>query len=710
MTAVAASPPTHPTHPDALADALARWRSTVDAELKGASFEKKLITQTAEGIALKPLYTRADLEGMADLKSRPGAAPYLRGVRPAGYKNQRWEVAQQVTGMTIADFNRTILSDLMHGQNAVVLKLDAATRGGLDPDEAPPAAVGDSGLSIATRQELGQALRGVDLTAVPVHVQAGSDATALAALWVASIRAAGTPLALLSGSLTADPLGAAANGGGMPNDLSDRFDSLAGWTRWAAFHVPKLRTIGVDTAMWSDAGASTVQELALAIATATDYLREMLRSGLSVESAAPRFAFSFGIGSQFFLEVAKFRAFRPLWTRVVTAFGAAPEVAGGATVSAATGRWNKTLLDPHVNLLRVTTEALSAVLGGCDQLHVMPFDEVSGSTTEVSRRIARNVHTLLAEEFNFAETADPAGGSWYVEKLTDELARAAWALFQQIEAKGGMKNALVAGLPQQWVTKVGAAKSDGIARRRVGLVGTNLFPNLRETSSVSAAVGNAERGQKRAVEFCKSRGNSPTFDRRPDDWPERFELAVQAAEQGATVGQLSRWLRPTSTAVERIETVSRGRAAEGFERLREASVAFARRTGARPKVFLAKMGPALQHKARADFSAGFFAVGGFEVVAKASFNFAEAAASAAVMSGALVVVLCSTDETYPSLVPVFARAVRAARAETTIVLAGLPVDPATATAFRADGIDEFIHVRAQVEDVLAGLLRKLGAL
>ena len=699
-----------PATNDPLADAYARWRALVESELKGVPFDKKLVTRTFEGVALQPLYTRASLGGVSDLTSKPGEAPFLRGTRPLGYRSSRWEVAQRLAAATPVEFNTAVVPDLMHGQNAVVLTPDRATRLGLDPDEAPAASVGAGGISLADVEDLATALNGVELSAVPLHLDAGGDALPLAALFLETMRRRGAPWGALSGSIVADPIGAWISCGALPAAIDPLFSSLAGWTAWSETSLPKVKTVGVDVTGWSDAGATATQELAFALATATAYLRALGERGVPASVAARRFAFTLAIGPQFFTEIAKFRAFRPLWARVLTAFELAPEAAAEASVSAITGSWNKTLLDPHVNMLRVTTEALSAVLGGCDRLHIAPFDEVSGATTEFSRRIARNVHTLLAEEFNFAEVADAAGGSWYVEKLTDEIARGAWAIFQEIERKGGMVAALRSGYPQELAAKAGTEKRDAVAKRRYGLVGTNLFPNLKETPLARAEVDLAACQSRRAAEIRGRRGRGPANAPAHADWATRFALALSAAREGATVGQLSRFSCGGKPVAPAIPAVSPRRGAEDFETLRAASTAYAKAHGTRPKVFLAKMGPALQHKARADFSAGFFSAGGFEVLAKQSFNTPEEAAAAAAASKASVAVLCSTDDTYPVLVPAFATAVRKAAPDTTLVLAGLPADPATVAAFKTAGIDEFIHVRANVHDVLAGLLKKLGAL
>jgi len=668
---------------DTLAAALERWNQTVVRELHGVSFEKKLVTKTFEGVALKPLYTRADLPTSQELQTRPGEPSFLRGVRHNGYKPSLWYFAQEIAAKSPAEFNAALLSDLLQGQNSVVLMPDAAALA-----------------------DLRAALAGVDLVAVPVHLRAGADALPLAAMFLTLARERGFVWSKLTGGVTADPLGEWIESGRLATRLEALYDSLAGWTLWADGQAPRLRTIGVNARSWGDAGATAVQELAFALATAAEYLRATGARGVSPATAGAHMQFHFAIGPQFFTEIAKFRAWRPLWTRVLVGFGAPAAVAGQSATHAATGRWNKTLLDPHVNMLRVTTEALSAVLGGCDGLHIAPFDEVTGATDDFSRRIARNVHTLLAEEFSFTQTADPAGGSWYVEKLTDELARKAWALFQTIEGRGGLAAALREGIPQKLVAEAAAEKTDAVGKRRLGLIGTNLFPNLKEKPFVV-------RERACPAGPAKDAGQRPALPAMPPgaSWPVRFEAALAAARAGASLSQLTS-LAPSAPAAEpAIAPVTPWRASAGFEQLRAASEAFAQRTGQRPRVFLAKIGPLAQHKARADFSAGFFATGGFELLAKQNFDTAEAAAAAAAASGAPIAVLCSTDETYSTLVPAFTAAAKTARpGGLIIVLAGLPADPAVVAAYRTAGVDEFIHVRANVHDLLAKLLKQIGAL
>lgn len=634
---------------EALESALAVWRKTVEAELKGAPFEKKLLTKTFEGITLKPLYTRADLAGreahLAALAKAPGEAPFLRGARAAGRASAGWEVAQEIAAATAEEFNARLREDLMGGQNAVALRMDMPARPEGLPLEAPGV--------------LEAALKDVELSALPVHINAGADVTRVADHYVALAALRGVDGSALAGSLTADPLNVWAAAGSLPLSLPAALDALSAWTKRAAVVAPELRTVGVDARLWAEAGGSAVLELACALASVVEYVRALRERGVPVEIMVPRLRVTFGAGPQFLMETAKFRAWRPLLTRAVVALGGEASLAARAAVNAATTRWDKTRLDPHVNMLRATTEAFSAVLGGVDSLHIAPFDSLDGIAggDSFSRRIARNVHVLLGEEFGATAPADPAGGSWCVESLTDELARLAWAQFQDFEAAGGFAAALRAGLPQKLAAATAKEKAQAVGTRRLGVIGTNLFPNLKETPLAPLV-------------------------RRP----------VTGA-----------W------SAERIEPAVCFRFAAGFEALRDASAAHAQRTGKRPRVFLAKMGPVIQHKARADFSAGFFAPGGFELVAKRTFVTAEEAAKDAADSGAEVAVLCSTDETYPELAPAFAQALKAAEPAVSVVLAGLPADKAVQDAFTAAGFDLFIHLRAPVEETLANLLKKIGA-
>jgi len=489
----------------------------------------------------------------------------------------------------------------------------------------------------------------------------------------------------------ADPIGWLLNHGSLPLTMAACFDDLAEGIREAVTAGLPARTVGIGAQIWHESGANCVQELAFALATGAEYWRQLLDRGQVPAQIAARTQVEFAVGVDCFMEIAKLRAARLLWSKMTAAFGAEP-VAQKAWLVARTAMWDKTRFDPHVNLLRITTEAFSAVVGGADAVDIRSFDEVAGDPTELGLRMSKNLHDILAEEFNLEHQLDPAGGSWYVEILTDQLARRAWALFQEIEKSGGMAKAVIAGQPQQLVAKAAADKRAMIDTRRLPILGTTVQPNLREpsqTASTGTAAATAKR--KSVPKPIKS-----------------FSALVAAAAKRTTVPTLRiAWTQkrdsgPTATALTPF------RAAEGFEVVRQAGDDFLVRTGRRAKVFLAKMGPAKQHKPRADFSSGFFAVGGFELDGKKSFTTADEAADAALASGAAIAVLCSTDETYPDLAPVFARRIKAAKPATAVILAGNPGE--REAEFRAAGFDDFIHVRSNVRTTLSQLQRLAGVL
>ncbi|HVU24163.1 MAG TPA: methylmalonyl-CoA mutase family protein, partial [Opitutus sp.] len=275
----------------ALADARARWRTLVEGELKGVPFDKKLVTRTPEGIALQPVYTRGDVVGLPHLETVPGEAPFLRGVWPAARGFKPWLVAQEIAARTAGDFNHALRADLMAGQNAIVLTPDRASRAGGDPDEVPAEDVGADGLSLADANDFAAALDGADLTAVPIFLATGANPLALAALFLEYARSRGLAWSKLTGGVTADPLAAWAASGRLPGRLDDAYDSLAGWTAWVEVYLPALKTIGVSAAHWHDAGATAVQELAFAMATAADYMRALSDRDVSAAQAAARIEF-----------------------------------------------------------------------------------------------------------------------------------------------------------------------------------------------------------------------------------------------------------------------------------------------------------------------------------------------------------------------------------------------------------------------------------
>ncbi len=687
------------------------WRKAVDKFLKGALFEKRLVTKTYENIDLQPMYRQEDIEGLPHLDSLPGFAPYLRGTTPLGYVASSWDVAQELPYGTPAAFNEALRADLARGQNAVNLVLDRPTLAGTNADQAEADDVGKGGLSISSVADLAQALDGVDLENTPLFIQASTSALTFTALLAALVKTQGKSLAKVRGAIGMDPLGQLARDGRLPRDLDGIYAVMAQLTAWAKANAPHLQTITVQGSPYHNGGASTTQELAFALATAVDYVRAMQARGLSIDDIAPRIRFSLSIGSNFFMEIARLRAARLLWAKIVQAFGG-NETSQKMSLHARTSAWNQTVYDPHVNLLRATTEAFSGAVGGCDSLHISPFDELLRVPDEFSRRVARNTHTVLREESHITRTVDPAGGSWYVENLTDSVGRKTWGIFQEVEKQGGMTKALAAGWPQSQIADIAAKRAANIAKRKDIFVGTNMYPNMKETRIEPAPVDPWAVQSERATALKQHRASAnggqkqTALDALAKAGANGVEAAIQAALAGATLGEIAQAARTGAKAGPTINAVHAHRGAQAFEALRQAAETYVARTGQRPEVFLATMGPLTQHKGRADFSTAFLGVGGFETIYPSGFSTPDEAADAALASGAKAVVICSTDATYPEIVPALVQKLKKASPDLIVLLAGYPADHVD--AFKAAGVDDFIHLAANCQALLSTLQKKMG--
>ena len=691
------------------------WRRVAEESLDGAPFEKKLVTRTPEGIDLQPIYTRADA-GLA-AGEWPGLPPYGRGAEALGARAHGWQICQELPYGRPEEFNAALLQDLNRGQNSVNLLFDIATRLGLDPDEARPGDVGGCGLSLATLDDLNRALRGVDLAAVPVYAQAGVSALPLTAMFLSALAEQGKRPTDLHGAILSDPYAEWLGRGTLTCPLETAYDDMALTTDWATRSGSPLRTVGVAANHWADAGGSAVHELAFGLATGVDYLRALGERHITAGRAAPRFLFTFSSGSHLFMEIAKFRAARLLWERAVTATGAAAET-GRLFFHARTSLWNKTALDPHVNLLRATTEAFAAVVGGCASLHVAPFDECHRVPDDFSRRLARNIQIILAEECQLGRVVDPAGGSWYVESLTRQLAAKAWTLFQDVERRGGMAAAIREGFPQETVDRLAAERLGAVESRRDGIIGTNLHPNLKERPAESNlpdydALAAARARQVWAYrQMTAPERDAEVLARLADLLTAtpvaKMRILTAAFSHGATLGEVGKVLRAGRTGEAMVARLHIRRRSEPFEKLRRRAENHLARTGARPQVFLANFGPRKQHAARADFSAGFFAAGGFEVRSGPGFDTPLAAAASVLEAAATIVVICSSDDTYPALVPPLAVALKALPNPPLVVLAGLPATPELQQQYRVAGVDEFIHLRANCAQLLSRFQDRLG--
>ena len=683
------------------------WKAACEALLKGAPFEKKMFTKTYEGITFDPMYTRKHTEDILPKGVMPGMGDYLRGVDAAGYIGKPWGIAQACDETLPAENNELLRHEHDKGATIYHIVLDTASRAGVDARQAET--VGDTGTSVTTVEDMHVLLTGLDLAKFPLYVYAGANAVPLLALVAAARRASGEDMAEVRGIVGADPIGALAADGKLPASLDAHYDSLAAAARWATVNAPHLRTVFVRSDVYSNGGANDVQEVASVLATATAYLRALCERGLMIDEAASQIAFAFSMGANFFLQIAKLRAVRPLWAQIVGAFGGSAE-AQKMRIHARPALFFKTIYDPYVNMLRNTTEIFSGVVGGIDSFESAPFDEPIRKGDEFSRRIARNVQIMLQEEFGLLQPIDPAGGSWAVETLTRQMKEKIWAEFQRIEKEGGIIAALRAGSLQESVAAVLAARFKNADLRRDRIVGNNMYPNMTETLLETRAEDTAALKAQRTADIdaylsdidVKHRDEALASLRQAHS----VDHAVEAALAGATIAELMTAVTEGNGA-ETVTAIAPHRWSERFEALRQRTEEYKAEKNDNVKIFLANMGPIPQHKARADFTTGFLQVGAFEVLGNDGFKTVEEAADAARASGADAVVICSTDATYPEIVPALAPKLHEVLPKARVFLAGAAPKDLLET-YKEAGIDEYISVRANCYEILESLQKQKG--
>jgi methylmalonyl-CoA mutase len=495
-------------------------------EVSSATAEAALSTSLEDGLATRPLYTAHDTAADPGF---PGFAPFVRAGRPEGNTAGGWDVRQRHTA---AD-NSLVLGDLENGVTSLWL------------------VVGEGGVPVSSLEGV---LEGVLLDLAPVVLDAGRDVESAARELLRLYEDRGVAPSAARGGLGADPLGHEARTG-----TAMDFATVLPLALRCAEEYPGLRALTVDALPYHEAGGSAAQELGASLATGVAYLRELTEAGLSVEQALAQIEFRYAATADQFLTIAKFRAARRLWARVAEASGA-PN-AGGQVQHAVTSPVMMSRRDPWVNMLRTTVATLAAGVGGADAVTVLPFDDALGLPDAFARRIARNTSTILIEESHLSRVIDPAGGSWYVEKLTDELAHAGWEFFQEVERTGGQAAALRSGRLGEDLAKTWAARSVKLAKRREPITGVSEFPHLAE----------------RPVE----------------------RVPAPAAPSGG---------------------LPRVRRDEAYEALRARSDAHLAATGTRPRVYLATIGPAAAHTARSTFVANLFQAGGIEPVTDGAFE------------------------------------------------------------------------------------------
>lgn len=596
------------------------WKAKITADLKGADFDKKLVWRTNEGFNVQPFYRKEDLEGLSTIGSLPGEFPYVRGTRD----NNDWLIRQQVQGNTDEELNAHARHILDKGAESIGISI----RHGKDCD-------------------LKTVLKGIDLKKVEINITCcPGKAVEVAGKLVALIKEAGAEKEF-RGSIDYNPFRRLLKHGlPFPKDAAKEGKALYETVK----EIKGLRCFAVDSFMLNNAGAFITQELGYALAWGAEWMTLMTEEGMTADEVAARVKFNMGISSNYFMELAKFRAGRMLWAEIVKAYGAAEESCK-MFVHAVTSEFNQTLYDSHVNLLRSMTETMSAALAGVDSLETLPFDLCYKCPDEFSERIARNQQVLLREESHLNKVVDPAGGSYYIETLTASIADQAWKVFNEVEDNGGFAALLAKGEIQAKVNESGIKRHLDVARRKENLLGTNQYPNFNE------------KALDKLTEEC-------------------------GCKCGCHDGEV---------ADGAVEFLNFDRAASQFEQLRLDT----ERAAHRPKVFMLTIGNLAMRLARAQFSSNFFGCAGYEIIDNIGFNSVKEGVDAAMEKGADIVVLCSSDDEYAEFAP---EAFKELNGRAMFVVAGAP---ACMEDLKAQGIENFIHVRVNVLDTLIGFNAKL---
>lgn len=614
------------------------WMDKIMVDLKGADFEKKLVWKTNEGFKVKPFYRQEDLEGLKTTEGLPRQYPYIRGIKK---DDNTWFIRQDIVVENAAEANAKALDILNKGVDSLGFQIKAKE---------------------LNAEYLDTLLKDICCECIELNFSTCQRHTLqLAQLLVAYFQKKGYAPEKLKGSLNFDPISKMMQKG---KDVSaviatgkELVETLAGY--------PHFRCIAVNSVQLNNAGAYIYQELGYALAWGNEYLNQLVEAGVPAALAAKKIKFNFGISSNYFMEIAKFRAARMLWADIVkqyqpkcprtdcknTGADGTCYCACKMVAHAETSNFNLTLFDAHVNLLRTQTEAMSAAIAGVNSITVSPFDKTYETPNDFSERIARNQQLLLKEESHLNRIVDPAAGSYYIENLTVSIAKEAWKLFLAVEEAGGMLQAVKAGSIQEAVNQSNKARHEAVSKRKEILLGTNQYPNFNELA-----------GDKRPLDGCTKCG-----------------CGGHEEEE---------------TALVKLQTA---RAASEFEALRLET----ENSGKRPKAFMLTIGNLAMRQARAQFSCNFLACAGYQVIDNLGFASVEEGIEAAMKAQADIVVLCSSDDEYAEYaIPAF----KALNGRAMFIVAGAP---ACMEELKAAGIENFIHVRCNVLETLREYNRKL---
>ncbi len=596
------------------------WMEKVKKDLKGADFERKLVWKTLEGFNVMPFYSLENLREKEYLNTHPGEFPYTRGTET----NSTWQIRQDIDVNDVSKANKKALDILNKGVTAI----------GFNVKQEP------------SPGDIETLLNGIVIEALPVYFNSDHNTNHLNVL-AEFVTNKGLDKHKISGAEDFDPLSALMLNGFIRSG-KETWDVVEKTMRNAKDQLPRYRPLSVNAKHFQNAGSNLTQELAFGLSMAVEYLDKLTETGLSIDDIAPRLQFNFASGSNYFMEIAKLRAARMLWAHIVNKYNPGHKDITKMHLHAETATWNMTVYDPYVNMLRATTETMSAALGGAKSINVLPANIVYEEPTEFSERMARNIQLILQEEAHFNKIQDPAAGSYYIENLTDSMAEESWKLFLEIENAGGFIQAFKDNVIQDKIDATIEARKKKLSTRKEVLVGTSQYPNSEDRIDENINLNRLFDSQK------KDTGNG----------------------------------RPLRTF----------RIAEEFEAMRIKT----EKSKTIPKVFMLTIGNPAMRSARAQFASGFFAVAGFDIINNIGFETIEEGYKAAEKAGANIIVLCSSDDEYEQFGKTLAN-INDNKA--ILVVAG---NPECKPELEKAGIEHFIHVKSDILSTLGNFQTILG--
>jgi methylmalonyl-CoA mutase len=660
------------------------WKALATRELKGAAPDT-LAWNTLEGIAVKPLYTAADTEGLAHMGGVPGVAPYTRGVRATMYAGRPWTIRQYAGFSTAEESNAFYRKALAMGQQGVSVAFDLATHRGYDSDH--PRVVGDvgkAGVAIDSVEDMKILFDGIPLEKVSVSMTMNGAVIPVLASFIVAGEEQGVDRCLLSGTIQNDILKEfmVRNTYVYPPEPSMRI--VADIIEYTAKEMPKFNSISISGYHMQEAGANLVQELAFTLADGREYVRTAIARGMDVDAFAPRLSFFFAIGMNFFMEVAKLRAARLLWHRIMAEFAPTNPMSSMLRTHCQTSGVSLQEADPYNNVIRTAYEAMSAVLGGTQSLHTNALDEAIALPTEFSARIARNTQLILQEETGITHVVDPLAGSYYVEALTDQLATEAWALIEEVEAMGGMTVAVASGMPKLRIEETAARRQALIDKGDDVIVGVNKYRKDSEDPIDILDIDNVMVRDAQIARLTRIRATRDQavcdaalleLGRRTVEGGNLLEAAVDCARARATLGEISLAMEATfGRHRAEVRTLAGVYGAayegdEGFEAIQADVEAFATEEGRRPRMLVIKMGQD-GHDRGAKVIATAFADIGFDVDVGPLFQTPEEAAQDAIDNDVHVIGISSQAAGHKTLAPQLVKALNAAGAGEILVVCG----------------------------------------